>query len=89
MGFTTDGQYSPRGQLDVLEPATIHMLKTVYGAGLTAGTTRPVFEAAGYVPPESAVAATAVAPDRKGRGYFIEEDGVEMVIHKPFCQGLR
>ena len=40
MGFTTDGKYSPDAQLEVLDPATIRMLETLYGMGTTAGSSR-------------------------------------------------
>ena len=33
MGVTTNGMFSPRGQVDELDPATVRMLETIYGAG--------------------------------------------------------
>ena len=89
MGFTTDGQYSPRGQLDVLDPGTIRMLETIYGAGLTAGSTRRQFEAAGLVPPESVGGAPLAATDRKSRGYVVRQEGLETLVIKPLCQERR
>jgi hypothetical protein len=87
MGVTTDGQYSPRGQLDVLDPATVHMLETLYGAGLTAGSTRAQFEAAGLVPPESEGAARrASGSAREPSGYVVRPDGDETLVIKPACR---
>jgi hypothetical protein len=86
MGFTPDGKYAPQGQLDVLEPGTIRMLETIYGAGLTAGSTRREFEAAGFVPPESAGAASMAASGRTDRGYFVRQEGTETLVIKPFYQ---
>lgn len=85
MGVTTDAQYAPRGRLDVLEPATIRMLETIYGAGLTAGSTRRQFEAAGLVPPESTGGGSVAASERKPLGYDVREEGGEIVVRKPFC----
>jgi hypothetical protein len=84
MGFTTDGQYSPNGQLNVLEPATIRMLEMLYGAGLTAGSTRGQFQAAGFVLPEAAGAAPPLQADRR-RGYVVREEGDETLVIKPLC----
>lgn len=89
MGLTTDAKYAPSGRMDVLEPATIRMLETIYGAGLTAGSTRRQFEAAGLVLPESAGAGSLAASDRRARGYAVNEDGIETVVTKPFCEGVR
>jgi hypothetical protein len=87
MGVTTDGQYSPRGQLDVLDPATIRMLDTLYGAGLTAGSTRAQFEAAGLVPPLGEGASfRAPASARKPSGYVVRPDGDETLVIKPACR---
>jgi hypothetical protein len=89
MGVTTDAQYSPRGRLDVLEPATIRMLETIYGAGLTADSTRRQFEAAGLVPPEGTGGASLAASQRRPLGYDVKEEGIEIVVRKPLCQELR
>ncbi len=83
MGVTTDGKYLPSGQLSVLDPATIRMLETLYGMGLTAGSTRRQFEAAGLVP-SAETAATAPA----GRalalpGYRLRTEGLDTVVVKP------
>lgn len=86
MGFTTDGQYSPQGQLDLLDPATIRMLETIYGAGLTAGSSRRQFEAKGLVSPEGAGALPLTASDLRRRGYVVRQEGLETVIVKPVCQ---
>jgi hypothetical protein len=86
MGVTTDGQYAPEGQLDVLDPATVRMLQTLYGAGLTAGAERGQFEAAGFVPPEdSGASAAAQALGRRARSRG-EPDGDETFVVKPFCE---
>ena len=86
MGFTTDGQYSPNGQVDQLDPATIRMLETLYGMGLTAGSTRRQFEAAGLVPAEGTNAVPPNSSDRRHRGYVIREEGDETLVIKPLCQ---
>lgn len=86
MGITPDGQYAPSGQLDVLEPATIRMLETLYGMGLTAGSTRAQFEAAGLVPPETPGASVLGKSDRRSRGYVVRSEGIETVVVKAFCQ---
>lgn len=83
MGFTTDGQYSPGGQLNQLDPATIRMLETVYGAGLPAGSTRRQFEIAGLVPPGGAGAASPSLSQRSG--YLVTQEGLETVVLKPLC----
>jgi hypothetical protein len=80
MGVTTDGKYSPRGQLDVLEPATIRMLETLYAAGLTAGSSRRQFEAAGFVPPESESAAALAEAGRRATGYVVGHQGEETIV---------
>jgi hypothetical protein len=80
MGVTTDGKYSPRGQLDVLEPATIRMLETLYAAGLTAGSSRREFEAAGFVPAETASSLAA-----SGRR-VMRQEGIETIIVKQYCE---
>lgn len=85
MGFTTDGNYSPNSQLDVLEPATIRMLETIYGEGLTAGSSRRQFEAAGLVPPERTGAATAARSENRGRGHILRQDGLETIVIEPLC----
>jgi hypothetical protein len=84
MGLTTDAKYAPSGQLDVLEPATIRMLETLYGMGLTAGSTRRQFEAAGLVP--SASAARATESDRRSPGYLVETEGLETIVRKSLCE---
>jgi hypothetical protein len=84
MGVTTDGKYSPNGQSDVLEPATIRMLETIYGLGLTAGSSRPQFEAAGLVPP-GVDAATSAGSEHRGRGYVVRPDGLETIVIEPLC----
>lgn len=86
MGMTTDGQYSPRGRLDVLDPATIRMLETVYGRGLTAGSTRRQFEAAGLVSPEGAGMTGSAASGLRPSGYVSRPDGLETVVLKPVCR---
>jgi hypothetical protein len=86
MGVTTDGRYLPEGQLSVLDPATIRMLETIYGMGLTAGATRRQFEAAGLVPPEGTGAASLAASGRRARGYVVRQEGIETVVITPFCQ---
>jgi hypothetical protein len=88
MGLTTDARYAPNGRVDVLEPATVRMLETVYAAGLTAGSTRRQFEAAGLVPPEGTGAASLAASDRRAREYVVKEDGLETVVTKPFCEAV-
>jgi hypothetical protein len=82
MGFTTDGKYSPRGQLDVLEPATIRMVGTLYAAGLTAGASRRQFEAAGFVPPESECAAALARAGRPVPGDVVGYEGAETIVIK-------
>jgi hypothetical protein len=89
MGFTPDGQYSPRGQLDVLDPATIRMLETIYGAGLTAGASRREFEAKGLVSPEGAGTSPLTASDRSRRGQVVRQEGLETLVIKPLCQQTR
>ena len=86
MGVTTDGQYSPAGRLDELDPATVRMLETIYGAGFTAGSSRRQFEAAGLVPPEGTGAAPLAASDRRS-GYVVTEEGAETLVLKPLCEG--
>ncbi len=86
MGTTADGQYSPSGQLDVLEPATIRMLETLYGMGLTAGSTRGQFEAAGLVPSQTATAQSLQTSGRRSLGYVVRSEGSDTVVIKPFCQ---
>jgi hypothetical protein len=85
MGFTTDGKYSPNGQSEVLEPATIRMLETIYGLGLTAGSSRPQFEAAGLVPPGGVGAAASAGSEHRGRGYIVRPDGLESIVIEPLC----
>jgi hypothetical protein len=80
MGFTPDGKYSPVGQLDVLEPATVRMLETLYGAGLTAGSTRRQLEAAGFVPPEAGSAAAIAESARRARADVVGRDGDETIV---------
>jgi hypothetical protein len=82
MGVTPDGKYSPRGQLDVLEPATVRMLETLYAAGLTAGSSRRQFEAAGFVPSEGEGAAVRAGPGRRGRGDVAGHEGQETIVIK-------
>jgi hypothetical protein len=80
MGVTTDGQFSPRDQLDVLDPATVRMLETLYGAGLTAGASRRQFEALGLVPPEP----SGIAP-RPRTALKTIRDGLETIVIRPLC----
>jgi len=82
MGLTPDGQYSPVGQLDVLEPATVRMLETLYDAGLTAGSSRRQFEAAGFVPPETGSAAALAEAGRRVRGHVVGHEGDETIVVK-------
>lgn len=80
MGLTADGKYLPSGQLAVLDPATVRMLQALYGAGLSAGSTRAEFEAAGFVPPES---ESAMVPAMFMRGrptHSVRQDGDESVV---------
>jgi hypothetical protein len=84
MGFTTDGRYAARGQTETLDPATVRVLETLYGAGLTAGATRRQFEAAGFVP--SAAAASARRPDARGPGFVLRQEGEETVVVRPLCE---
>jgi hypothetical protein len=86
MGVTTDGQYSPNGRVDQLDPATIRMLETLCGTGLTAGSTRRQFEAAGLVPAEGTGGVPLTSSDRRRRGYVIREEGDETLVIKPLCQ---
>jgi hypothetical protein len=84
MGVTTDGMFSPRGQIDALDPATVRMLQAIYDAGLGAGSSRREFEAAGLVP--SAAASTGhggalpLPP-----GYLVRPDGIETMVRRPLC----
>jgi hypothetical protein len=89
MGVTTDAQYAPSGRVDMLEPATIRMLEAIYGAGLTADSTRRQFEAAGLVPPEGTGGGSLTASRRMPLGYDLREDGAEVVVRKPFCEDSR
>jgi hypothetical protein len=86
MGVTPDGEFAPRGRLDMLEPATIRMLETVYDAGLTPGSTRGQFEAVGLVLPEGTTAVPPGASELGSRTHRITQEGIEIVILKPFCQ---
>ena len=86
MGVTTDGQYSPEGQLDVLDPATVRMLEALYGAGLTAGSSRTQFEAAGFVPPEDSSASAATDSRGPTSRPLAAPDGDETLVVKPFCE---
>jgi hypothetical protein len=86
MGVTTDGQYSPRGQLDILDPATTHMLETLYAAGLTAGSSRAQFEAAGFVPAASEGASDRERGATRPSGYVVRPDGDETLVIKPACR---
>jgi hypothetical protein len=86
MGVTTDGQYSPRGRLAELDPATLQMLATVYGAGMSAGSSRRQFEAAGFVFPEGVGSASLAAVERSRLGSVGTEEGIETAVLKPFCQ---
>jgi hypothetical protein len=79
-GVTTDGRYLPSGQVIGLDPATIRMLQTLYGAGLTAGSTRQQFEAAGFIPSESAGIAPSAASSRRPPAYFVTREGDETVV---------
>jgi len=85
MGLTTDGVYAPRGREDVLDPGTVKMLKTVCGAGLTAGSRRTLFEAAGLVIPEGAMAARSRQLGVPS-GYRVTGEGLETVVRRPLCQ---
>jgi hypothetical protein len=87
MGFTTDGQYAPSAQIDVLDPATVRMLETVYDAGLTPGSTGSEFEASGLVP--SASVASFDAPAPSSPGYVVTREGLETVVLKPLCEERR
>jgi hypothetical protein len=80
MGTTTDGKYLPEGQLGVLDPATIRMLKALYGAGLTAGSTRRQFEAAGFVPPEGASATPHATSSQKPAAEVVKQDDGETLV---------
>lgn len=84
MGLTTDGQFSSSGRLNVLDPATIRMLETIYGAGLTAGASRRQFEALGFVLPEAQSARAGQA--RGWPGATVTREGVETVLRRPVCQ---
>lgn len=88
MGFTTDGQFAPRDELDVLDPATVRMLQALYDAGLVAGSLRPEFEAAGFVP-SSASSASFAEREALPPGYAVRQEGLETVVIKPVCEGVR
>jgi hypothetical protein len=85
MGVTTDGKFSPRGQSDVLDPATTQMLETLYGMGLTAGASRRQFEAAGLVPAEYPAAASSARSEHPRPAHVLRREGLETVIVKPLC----
>jgi hypothetical protein len=85
LGVTTDGQYSPNGRIPQLDPATVKMLDTVYGAGLSAGSSRRQFEALGFVIPASASAATR-ATRALPRGTSVSQYGLETVVTRPVCR---
>jgi hypothetical protein len=85
MGFTTDGKYSPDAQLDVLDPATVRMLETLYGTGLTAGSSRTQFEAAGLVP-QAASASSMGEARRTDPRRVVRTEGLETVVLKPLCR---
>jgi hypothetical protein len=87
MGVTTNGMFSPRGQIDELDPATVRMLETIYGAGLTAGTRRRQFEAAGFVSSSTMSASSLDELTRRPSGYQVREDGIETVVRRPLCGG--
>jgi hypothetical protein len=84
LGVTTDGQFSPNGRVAQLDPATVKMLDTVYGAGLSAGASRRQFEALGLVisPSASAAQATRVLPP----GTTLSQYGLETVVTRPVCR---
>jgi hypothetical protein len=86
MGFTTDGKYSPDAQLDVLDPATVRMLATLYGMGLTAGSSRTQFEAAGLVPAGAASASSRAEAGRTDPRHVVRTEGLETVVLKPLCR---
>jgi len=85
MGLTTDGMFSPNGRVNELDPATIRMLETIYGAGLTAGTRRRQFEAAGLVSSGALSASPRDELARRPSGYKVTEDGLETVVRRPLC----
>jgi hypothetical protein len=89
MGFTTDGEFAPPAELNVLDPATIQMLEALYDAGLTAGSLRPEFEAAGFVTPASASGTSFAESDALPPGYVMRQEGLETVVVKPICEGKR
>jgi hypothetical protein len=65
------------------------MLETVYGSGLTAGTTRQEFEAAGLVPSTGAASTSRAEPGPSPKGRGVRQEGLETVVIKPFCTGKR
>jgi len=88
MGVTTDGKYSPEGQPNVLEPATMRMLETIYAMGFTAGSSHRQFEAAGLVPPEATGAAPSVL-SKRGSRHVVRQDGLETIVIEPIFQQCR
>jgi hypothetical protein len=84
MGVTTDGMFSPRGQIDALDPATVRMLQAIYDAGLGAGASHREFEAAGLVPPPAAGAAQGEEVPLPP-GYLVRRDGIETMVRRPLC----
>src|SRR5262249_51600462 len=84
LGVTTDGQFSPSGQLSQLDPATVKMIDTIYGAGLTAGASRREVEALGFVNADGASIARA---DRaQAAGAFVTQSGLETVVTRQNCR---
>jgi hypothetical protein len=62
------------------------MLQVLYDAGLVAGSVRPEFEAAGFVP-SSAGSASFDEGDAVLPGYTVRQEGIETVVIKPVCEG--
>ena len=86
MGVTTNGMFSPRGQIDALDPATIRMLETIYGAGLSAGSRRGQFEAAGLVSSANMTVPSGEQYARRPPGYRVWQEGMETVVRRPLCR---
>jgi len=72
----------------MLDPATVRMLQARYDSGLVAGSLRPEFEAAGFVP-SSASSASVGEGDAMPPGYAVRQEGIETVVIKPVCDGGR
>ena len=86
MGVTTNGMFSPRGQIDELDPATIRMLETIYGAGLSAGSRRRQFESLGLVSSANMTVPSGEQYARRPSGYRVWQDGIEIVVRRPLCR---